>query len=111
MSFGTAHPVTYPLVAYRAGVSRTFLYENAEARALMTAATSRGRRRSAGHGRDEDASWRERALNAEEALKAAHAEIRTQRERIGLLLGQIRDLESDYAEDAIQQVAAEKHHA
>ncbi|MFE1294037.1 MULTISPECIES: hypothetical protein [unclassified Streptomyces] len=25
------------------------------------------------------ATWRERALNAEDALKAAHAEIRTQR--------------------------------
>ncbi|MBC9727062.1 hypothetical protein [Streptomyces sp. TRM68367] len=38
------------------------------------------------------ASWRERALNTEEALKAAHAEIANQRERIAELLGQIAEL-------------------
>jgi hypothetical protein len=40
---------------------------------------------------EREAAWRERALNAEDALKAAHAEILTQRTRIGELLGQIRD--------------------
>lgn len=37
----------------------------------------------------------------------ARSEIRTQRERIGLLLGQIRDLEASYDEDTTQRVAAE----
>lgn len=104
-------PVTYPETARRAGVSRTFLYENADAKALMaaaiTAAGSRSRQTRAGEDQQTEASWRERALNAESAPTAAHTEIRTQRERIGLLLGQIRDLESEYAEDAVQRVATE----
>lgn len=41
-----------------------------------------------------ETSWRERALNTEEALKAAHTEIRTQRERIGILIGQVRGLQA-----------------
>ncbi len=103
--------VTYPAVAQRAGVSRTFLYQNADAQALMadaitTHAASR-RQLQAGKDAQAEASWRERALNAEDALKTARSEIRTQRERIGLLLGQIRDLEASYDEDTTQRVAAE----
>jgi len=103
--------VTYPAVAQRAGVSRTFLYQNADAQALMADAitTHANRRRQLQADKDAqaEASWRERALNAEDALKAALSEIRTQRERIGLLLGQIRDLEDSYDEDTTQRVAAE----
>ena len=80
-------PVTYPAVAAAAGVSRTFLYDNPDARALMTAAgsseTAQRQRDQAGQDARPEASWRERALNAEDALKAAHAEIRAQRDRIG----------------------------
>ena len=54
-----------------------------------------------------EASWRERALNAEDALKAAHAEIIAQRTRIGELLGQIRDLESEWTQEAIQRITTE----
>lgn len=36
-----------------------------------------------------DATWRERALNAEDALNNAHTEILAQRHRIGELLGRI----------------------
>ena len=103
--------VTYPAVAQRAGVSRTFLYQNADAQALMAAAitTHAGRRRQLQAGKDAqaEASWQERALNAEDALKAARTEISTQRARIGLLLGQIRDLEDSYDEDTTQRIAAE----
>ena len=35
-------PVTYPAVALRATVSRTFLYENPDARALVTGAIAAG---------------------------------------------------------------------
>jgi hypothetical protein len=38
---------------------------------------------------EREATWRERALNAEDALKAAHHEITAQRARIGELLGQV----------------------
>jgi len=50
------------------------------------------------------ASWRERALNAEHALKTANHEIIAQRTRIGELLGRIRDLEAEWTQDAIQRV-------
>ena len=50
------------------------------------------------------ASWRERALNAEDALKHAHTEIALQRDNIGQLLGKIRDLENDLPEDGVQRI-------
>jgi predicted RNase H-like nuclease (RuvC/YqgF family) len=103
--------VTYPAIAQRAGVSRTFLYDNTDARTLMQAAVTRnGAQRShdqADHDAPAEASWRERALNAEEALKAAHAEIRTQRDRIGRLLGQLRDLEHELPADTIHRTTTE----
>ncbi|MFF4729978.1 hypothetical protein ACFY3M_32545 [Streptomyces mirabilis] len=98
-------------VARRADVSRTLLYDNAEARAVIAVAmTDAGGCRSEILVEQDDergATWRERALNAEDALKAAHAEIRTQRTRIGELLGQIRDLDTGWTEEAIQQITAE----
>ena len=56
---------------------------------------------------EREATWRERALNAEDALKAAHAEILAQRTRIGELLGQVRDLQSEWTEEAIQRITTE----
>ncbi len=104
-------PVTYPAAARRAGVSRTFLYENTDARALMEAAcTANAAERhhdQAEQDSQAEASWRERALNAEDALKAAHAEIRAQRARIGQLLGQLRDTERELTDDAIQKITTE----
>jgi hypothetical protein len=52
-------------------------------------------------------AWREPALNAEDALKTAHDEIRTQRARIAEALGRIRDLELDMPQDAVQRLATE----
>ena len=54
-----------------------------------------------------EATWRERALNAEDALKAAHAEILAQRNRIGELLGRIRDLEAEWTQDDVQRITTE----
>jgi len=82
-----------------------------QARALLAAAIPDTRARTAQDlaGRDarQEATWRERALNAEDALKAAHAEIVQQRERIGELLGQVRDLEAEWTQDAIQHITTE----
>jgi hypothetical protein len=104
-------PVTYPAIARRAGVSRTFLYENPDARVLMDAAgTAHASERQRGQSEQDsqaEASWRERALNAEGALKAAHAEIRAQRDHIGQLLGQIRDAERELTEEAVQRITTE----
>jgi hypothetical protein len=79
--------VSVAAVARRADVSRTFLYDNAEARAAVAAAmVQAGERRSQileEENAEREATWRERALNAEEALKAAHTEIIAQRTRTG----------------------------
>ncbi|MFD1662162.1 DUF6262 family protein [Streptomyces caeni] len=103
--------VSVAAVARRADVSRTFLYDNAEARAAVaTAMADAGERRSrtlAEQDDEREATWRERALNAEDALKAAHAEILTQRTRIGELIGQIRDLQAEWTEEAIQRITTE----
>jgi hypothetical protein len=80
--------------------------------------TRRGRRSHRGHrpaarpgtrglGGPAGGAWRERAFNAEDALKTANAEILTQRARIGELLGQIRDLQAEWTEAAIQQNTTE----
>lgn len=103
--------VTFPALARRAQVSRTFLYENPDARALVEQALTRDttRRAQAHADRDtqQETSWRERALNAEDALKVAHVEIRTQRARIGALMGSVRDLEQDRGHDSAEQTTAE----
>jgi chromosome segregation ATPase len=98
-------------VARHAGVSRTFLYDNPTARATVTAAIAdTGQRqhdtRLAGTA-DQEMGWRERALNAENALKAAHGEIALQRTRIGELLGRLRDLETATADEDLNRIATE----
>ncbi len=104
-------PVTVAAVGRRAAVSRTFLYSNPEARALLadvTAGTLAGTAQDlADRDAGQEAAWRERALNAEDALKAAHAEIIQQRERIGELLGQVRDLEAEWTQETIQRITTE----
>ena len=40
-------------------------------------------------------------------VPAAHAEIRAQRARIGQLLGQLRDAEREFTQDAIQRITTE----
>src|SRR5207244_3117609 len=55
----------------------------------------------------QQAVWRERALNAEDALKNANAEISRQRARIGELLGQIRDLQAEWDEQSTGRITTE----
>ncbi|GAA4261618.1 hypothetical protein GCM10022255_094910 [Dactylosporangium darangshiense] len=103
--------ITYPAVARRTGVSRTFLYQNAAAKDLVvTAIAASGderRRAQTVHDAQVEASWQQRAPNAEDAPKTAYTEIGIQRERIGILLGQIRDLRAEYADGTAQRIAAE----
>jgi chromosome segregation ATPase len=104
-------PVTVAAVARRATVSRTFLYTNQDAKtavaqAMRETAVQRDRLQDEQDDAGE-ASWRERALNAEEALKTANREILTQRTHIGELRGRIRDLEAEWTQDAIQRVTTE----
>jgi hypothetical protein len=98
-------------VARRAGVSRSFIYDNPEARAAVAAALAEaGERRVQLFAEQDDqreSTWRERALNAEDALKTACAEITAQRTRIGALLGQVRDLEAEWTKEAIARITTE----
>lgn len=103
--------VSVAAVSRRADVSRTFIYGNPDARATVAAAiAAAGEQRTRildAQGDEREATWRERALNAEDALKAAHHEITAQRTRIGELLGQVRDLQSEWTEEAIQRITTE----
>ncbi|GAA4727376.1 DUF6262 family protein [Phytohabitans rumicis] len=103
--------VTVAAVARRANVSRTFVYDNPQARAAVAAALADAEQQhtqlrpaldDAQH-----AGWRERALNAEDALKSAHTEITRQRTRIGELLGQIRDLRAEWDDETIARITTE----
>lgn len=109
--FGNCRVVAGIVVALPFLVSRTFLYDNPDARAAATAARAEAGERQtqllADQDQEREATWRERALNAEDALKAAHAEILTQRTRIGELLGQIRDLEAEWTQEAVQRITTE----
>ena len=103
--------VSVAAVSRRADVSRTFIYGNPDARAAVAEAIAQaGEQRTRmldARDSEREATWRERALNAEDALKAAHTEILAQRTRIGELLGQVRDLESEWTQEAIQRIITE----
>ncbi|WP_328473909.1 DUF6262 family protein [Streptomyces sp. NBC_00448] len=103
--------VSVAAVVRRADVSRTFLYDNVEAGAAVAAAmTQAGEHQSrtlAEQDDEREATWRERALNAEDALEAAHTEIFTPRIRTGELIGQIGDLQADWPEETVQRIATE----
>jgi chromosome segregation ATPase len=103
-------PITVAAVARRAGVSRTFLYTNPEARTAVADAAASGLQRAAdltAQDTEQEATWRERALNAEDALKTAHTEILQQRTQLGEFLGQIRDLQAEWTEGSIQRITTE----
>ncbi|MEY9844465.1 chromosome segregation ATPase [Streptacidiphilus sp. BW17] len=104
-------PVTVRAVERRAGVSRSFLYQNSTARELIAQAVA-GSQGQQARSRQEtadaaEASWRERALNAEDALRRTAAELQDQRRQIGELMGRIRDLELDLPADAVQRLTTE----
>ncbi|MFI1928666.1 DUF6262 family protein [Streptomyces sp. NPDC020377] len=105
-------PVTVAAVARTACVSRTFLYQNQQARALVEQAVRTSSphpelSNSRNHTQATQPAWRERALNAEEALAQTQREILTQRTHIAALLGKIRDLEHDLPEGSLQRIVTE----
>ncbi|MFE2944927.1 DUF6262 family protein [Streptomyces sp. NPDC059255] len=102
-------PVTVAALARTARVSRTFLYQNQQARDLIEQATRASRPHPAvsNSGSRAQPAWKERALNAEDALTQAQREIRTQRTHIAELLGKIRDLEHDLPEGSLQRIVTE----
>ncbi|MFD7282417.1 DUF6262 family protein [Streptomyces sp. NPDC059862] len=98
-------------IAARAAVSATFLYENPDARARVQAAIadskSRHDRATAAEHESIEATWRERALNAEAELTRAQKEIFVQRQRLGELMGQLRDLSQTAPGESVQELVTE----
>ncbi|MEU9096031.1 DUF6262 family protein [Streptomyces sp. NPDC048428] len=98
-------------IARRASVSATFCYENNNARVLVRQAVTGNRssrdRTSIDEHRRFEATWRERALNAEDELKRMHKEILAQRERIAELMGQARDAEAVIPGESTQALRTE----
>lgn len=88
-------PLTKANIADTAGVSRTFLYENAEARALVEEAIrlsdADAAARDVAVDEADAASWRARALNAEDGLRQSRTDIEALRQTVADLLGQLRD--------------------
>jgi hypothetical protein len=95
-------PLTRVVVASLAGVSRSFTYENDAANRMISAAQAR----SLAQAEDrietrtvhEEASWRERALNAEDEIRNLRGELSTQRQLVGDLLGQLREPDGTWIE-------------
>ena len=108
-------PINLATIARLAGVSRTFLYENHRAKMIIDAARAKegvvgalGTTPQQGNqDRHAEATWRERALNAETGLKDAFAEIGRQRGTIAELMGKIRDMESAYPDDSVHRITTE----
>jgi hypothetical protein len=103
--------LTVRAVAKRAAVSATFLYENPDARTLVKNAVVHSESRhdqlaQAEHERIE-ASWRERALNAEEELTRTQKQVFAQRQQIGELMGQIRDFDQMVPGESLQALTVE----
>src|SRR5277367_6437480 len=71
-------PITVAVVARRAGVSRTFLYTNPDAKTAVAEAIrqtgNQQHRLAVETDNARKSTWRERALNAEDALKTAHTD-------------------------------------
>lgn len=91
----TGAPVTRAGIAALAGVSRSFTYQNETANTLITAAQARTHTRAAGQLQtataQQEASWRERALNAEDQIRDLNRELAQQRQLAADLFGQLRD--------------------
>lgn len=103
--------LTVKAIAGRAGVSATFLYENPEGRILVKNAVADSRSRHDRLGQDQhegiEASWRERALNAEAELTRTQKEVFAQRQQIGALMGQIRDFDQMVPGESVQALTTE----
>lgn len=103
--------LTVRAIAQRAGVSATFLYENSEARALVQHAVTDSRSRHDRQAQQEhdhiEATWRERALNAEAELTRVQKQVLTQRQQIGELMGHLRDFDQMVPGESVQALITE----
>lgn len=95
-------------LATLAGCSRTFLYQNEDARQLIAQAETRMKASSLKRVRDsdavEEANWRERALFAEQQLRETRAKNNSLSRSVADLLGQLRDPDGTWVEDDREQL-------
>jgi len=95
-------PMTRAAISRLAGVSRSFTYENDDARAVIAAAQTRSQARADGSlatiTAQQEASWRERALNSENRARELGREIATQRRLVSDLTGQLREPDGTWIE-------------
>lgn len=106
----TGAPITRAAVSHLAGVSRSFTYENDQARSVIAAQA-----RTQAHAEvrpemltaQQEASWRERALNAEEEVRKVRQEVATQRRLVGDLMGQLREPDGTWVEQDRERLRKE----
>ena len=107
-------PITSAAAARLAGVSRSFIYENDQARGLVTAAQARTQARAAGRipatTAQAEASWRERALNAKQRVRDLQHEITAQRRLAAGFLGQLRQPDGTWLADERTRLQEENEH-
>lgn len=98
----TGAPITRSGVAILAGVSRSFTYQNETANSIITAAQSTSQARTRGRVEaataQQQACWRERALNAEDRARVLRRELTVQHQLVADLLGQLRDPDGTWLE-------------
>lgn len=90
-------------LAALAGCSRTFLYQNQDARKLIAQAETRMKASALKGVCDsdavEEANWRERAIFAEQQLRETRAKNHSLSRTVADLLGQLRDPDGTWVED------------
>jgi hypothetical protein len=95
-------------LAALAGCSRTFLYQNEDARKLIAQAEIRMKPSLVKHAPAsdsvDDANWRERALFAEQQLRTFREKNSSLSRTVADLLGQLRDPDGTWVEDDREQL-------
>jgi len=108
----TGAAMTRAAVSQLAGVSRSFTYENEEARTIIAAAQARtnapAEARMETMTAQQEASWRERALNAENHVRKLRQEVTTQRRLVGDLIGQLREPDGTWIEHDRDRIRNER---
>jgi len=81
---------------------KSFTYENEEARAIIAVAQARTQARAEDRPEtltaQQETSWRERALKAEEQVRKSRQELTTQRRLVSDLMGQLREPDGTWIE-------------
>jgi chromosome segregation ATPase len=107
-------PITRADIARLAGVSRSFTYQNQAANTLITAAQQRCQTQTGARVHavtaQQEASWRERALNAEDQIRALNRELGKQRQLVADLLGQLREPDGTWLEHDRDRLREENEH-